>query len=517
MPRCRPKPRSMRAALSHMRWLFVAVACVVLSGQIAVARQDEQTFAIRVLLKGLQTALADEASAGFSAAALVQAAGLSSYVTPDRTQMAFVQPAVARINSDPVVAQRLDLRLALTLIAQSYGAEDTYGVMLAQANPEMKALVLQRGRATLADLRRLLDENHLPSTGTGGNLQLDVPLIVWSGATLELVPGDKLTMNRATGAFLANFGHLNMDSAEISGAGDPNPAIASFQPFVITADGGTVLVRNSRLADLGFGATINFAGFSVLRGILHTADRQNLIQNSRFENLVSLTTNGAADILIEGNRFRDMRGSSVIIYRTLDATLRGNVFTGKMPTNAIRLIEGSAGGRVTGNIILGGKHAGILVGNGSNDVRIANNIIWRRDGGGISVLRSDCGRVSGNYVVDNRQKGIELRSSLDSTVDNNTVLSNHNAGIWVAAQASGAQTWLSHNTLAANDAGIAGAVGESINLDGNDFSNQFPQFLSGDLAAQFQTIAMDLHGLKPSQLTAADSVKHKPLSANCSK
>lgn len=505
-----------------MRRLFMAVACVVLSAGPLLARQDAQTDAMRLLLKSLQTALDDQGSASFSATAMVQKAGLSGYVTSDSAPMSFVQPRVAQVNRDPVVGQRLDLRLALTLIAQSYGPEDTFGVMAAQGNGPMKALVVQRGQATLADLRRLLAENQLPGgtgtgIGSGPTLDLQVPLIIWSGAALTLNQGESLTLNRSKGAFIVNFGHLNMDGAEISGQGAANAITPSFQPFVITADGGTVQVRNSRFANLGFGATINFAGFSVLRGIVHASDRQNIVQNNRFENLVSVTTNGAADILIEGNRFRDMRGGSLIIYRTMAATVRGNVFTGKMPTNAIRLIEGSTGAIVTGNIILGGKHAGILVGNGSTGVQIAHNIIWRRDGGGISVLRSDCGQVSGNFVIDNRQKGIELRSSLDTTVADNTVLSNRNAGIWVASQPRGAQTFLTRNTLAANDAGIAGAVGESIHLDGNDFSNQFPQFLSGDLAAQFQTIALDLHGRTPSQLTAADSVKHKPLSADCSK
>jgi parallel beta-helix repeat protein len=125
--------------------------------------------------------------------------------------------------------------------------------------------------------------------------------------------------------------------------------------------------------------------------------------------------------------------------------------------------------------------------------------------------------VAGNVVVDNRQKGIEVRVSLDTTLDRNSILSNRNAGIWVAGQPTGAQTWLIRNTLAANDAGIAGAIGESIHLDGNDFSNQFPQFLSGDLTAQFKVVAVDLHGRAPIQLVAADSVKHKPVTADCSK
>ena len=502
--------------LFHMRRLFLAVACVVLSGSGAQARQDEQTDQLRILLKSLQAALNEPAST-FSAQALIQQAGLTSYVTQTTTDPAFTQPARPMVDSGPVTGQRLDLRLPLTLIAQSYGSEDTFDVMAAQTDADMKALVIRTGRATMADLRRLLVENHLQSSADPGPLQLNVPLVIWSGASLDLGPTDRLTLNRASGAFLANFGHLDMDRANISGTGAANPVSPAFQPFVITADGGSVNIRNSSFAQLGFGTTLTFAGFSVMRGVLRAPDRQNVVQNSRFQDLVSLATNGAANILIEGNQFRDMRGSSLILYRTLNATARGNVFTGKMPTNAIRLIEGSADGTITGNIILGGKHAGILIGNGSTGAQIANNIVWRRDGGGISVLRSDCGRLTGNTIVDNRQKGIEVRVSLDTRIDSNTVLSNHTAGIWVAGQAVGAQTYLTRNVLAANNAGLAGAIGENIHLDGNDFSNQFPQFLSGDLTAQFQSIALDLHGLKPIQLVASSAGKHQPVTADCSK
>jgi len=507
-------PDRNRPALMHMRWLVLAVACVVFGGQSAFARQDAQSDTVRALLKSLQTAL--NAGGALSAQALVQQAGLAFYVTPDKADLSFVQPVVAHVNPDPVTGQRLDLRLALTLIAQSYGANDTFGIMAAQTDPDMKALVLQTGHATLADLRRLLVENHLQAASDQGVLQLNVPLVIWSGATLQLAPGERIALNRANGAFLANFGHLDMDGAEIAGMGAANPVSPSYQPFVITADGGTVAVRNSSFAHLGFNSTLTFAGFSVMRGVLHMPDRQNVIQNSRFTDLVSLTTNGTADILIEGNQFRDMRGSALIIHRTLNATARGNLFTGKMPTNAIRLIEGSAHGIISGNIILGGKHAGILIGNGSTGAQVSHNVVWRRNGTGISVLRSDCSTLSGNYVVDNRQKGIEVRVSLDTTLEGNTVLSNRNAGIWIAGQTVGAQTYLSRNVLAANDSGIAGAEGESIHLDGNDFSNQFPQFLSGDLTAQFQTVAVDLHGVNPIQLVAADSVKHQPVSADCS-
>jgi parallel beta-helix repeat protein len=147
---------------------------------------------------------------------------------------------------------------------------------------------------------------------------------------------------------------------------------------------------------------------------------------------------------------------------------------------------------------------------------VSHNVIWHRDGGGIAVSNSDCEKINGNLVIDNTQKGIEVRDSLESRVEQNTILSNHSAGIWVSGQRKGAQTYLSGNVLAANGSGLAGAIGESIYLEANDFTQQFPQFLSGDLTAQFRSVALDLRGTKPIVLLASDSVKNDPPKTTCS-
>ena len=489
-----------------MRWLILAVACVVFSAASATERQDQQSEALRALLTTLETALDSAASRDLSAAVLIRQAGLVDYVSASKVQLVPVLP-VAQALPEPVLGQRLDLRLALTLLSQSYGPEGVFSVLAAQSSDHLDALVLRGGRATVADLARLLQENHLQDPSADGVLRLTVPVVVWSGASLVLGPTDRIEFSRPSGAFLANFGHLDIDGATLTSTGDANPASPSFMPFVVTGDGGSVRARNARFSHLGFGPSLTFAGFSVLRGILHVADRQNRIENCTFEDLVSASTNGATGVVFEGNRFRDMRGSALIIYRTLDAVVRANIFSGTMPTNAIRLIEGSAHGLVEGNVILGGRHVGILVGNDSTGAVVQHNLVWKRIGSGISVMKSDCGQVLDNTVLDNRQKGIEVRVSLETKLERNLILSNHNAGIWIAGQRKNAPTFLNANVFAANTAGITGAVGERIYLQGNDFSRQFPQFLGGDLSAQFALVASDIHGKAPIALVAAGAVR----------
>jgi poly(beta-D-mannuronate) C5 epimerase len=113
------------------------------------------------------------------------------------------------------------------------------------------------------------------------------------------------------------------------------------------------------------------------------------------------------------------------------------------------------------------------------------------------MIESDCGRVVGNLVMRNGQKGIEIRASAGVEVAENAVYANHSAGVWVSAQAPGTVTRIRANRLAENGAGMSAAAGERLMLEGNDFSHQFPQFLSGDLANLSNEIARDLRGKAP--------------------
>ena len=197
------------------------------------------------------------------------------------------------------------------------------------------------------------------------------------------------------------------------------------------------------------------------------------------------------------NRFHDMRGPSLILSRTKDARVLSNLFYGVMPTNAIRLESGSAKGLIAGNIVLGGERAGIVVRSDSPDATVAHNIVWDRDGGGIVLVTADCARVYENLLIGNQQKGIEVRDSLSTILRQNTIFSNESAGIWVSDQPDGAKTEISDNTVSFNGAGLAGANTALLLMDGNDFSAQYQQFLSGDLALLTPDVSRDMRGVAP--------------------
>jgi mannuronan 5-epimerase len=478
-----------RRATQDKRRLVSAIAIVVFGVVPAHGGPpDQESIDLVEKLQNLEALLLSPQSAIQSNAALIEAVGMSALVRPQDFAAGFVADPPAA-EPAPVELSRLNMRLALTPLTQAFGPEDNSLVLNAQTSTDGSALVIRRGNASLADLQSYLQ------LGLGGTtLTLKTPLVIMSGAALILGPGDVLELSRTDGAFLVNFGHLQIQGAKVVAVGNLNERIGPFQPFVTTADGGTVDVRAGRFVGLGFGETEKFSGLSIMRSVLQTPDRPSRIEHSSFEGLITVSLSGDTGVVLRGNRFHDMLGPSLTVSRTRDARILSNVFYGGMPTNAIRLETGSANGVIAGNVILGGDRAGIVVRTNSVGATVANNIVWNRQGGGIALIESDCGQVHNNLVIENQQKGIEVRASVSARLNNNTIFSNESAGIWISDQPAGAQTMLTGNIVSFNGVGLSGAQTEAILMDGNDFSRQYQEFLSGDIAVQTPEVARHMRG-----------------------
>ncbi|MSU88833.1 hypothetical protein GE300_04250 [Rhodobacteraceae bacterium 2CG4] len=481
----------------------LSLIALILFGSAAQASPDAVGVGLRQQLRGLEAALADAGNAQLSNRALLQRAGL---MAADAAPAA-VTPIRAGPGPDPeaqVEIEMMDARLALGMLAQAFGEADNDIVLAARATRRPGALVVRQGVANLADLRLFLDLYGMPAlAGPRGTLDLRVPLLVMPDAALALAPGQGLRLSRTHGAFLVNMGTLRVAGAEISVTGPAAPASPAFVPFVATAGGGAVEVTAARVSGLGFGQTAKFSGFSVLGNGLAARPRASVIRGSRISDIVSLSVAGVAGIVVEDNRFRRMRGRALVLSAATGARVRGNIFHDGVPNNAIRVTDGSARGIVEDNVVLGGSRSGIVVDASSHATTIRGNTVWRRDGGGIKVDRADCALIGRNTVIDNRQKGIEVRTSQGTRVTGNRAIANSSAGLWVSAQDAGTLTYLVGNVVAANGAGMATASAGRMYLAGNDFSNQFPRFLHGDVARQSALIARDLKGLEPMLITGA--------------
>ncbi|MCR9125472.1 MAG: right-handed parallel beta-helix repeat-containing protein [Rhodobacteraceae bacterium] len=480
-------------------------ATVAFAGTAALARPDMAPDVLRDRITALHDSISAGAAFGDSAAALIDRAGLREAMKlPPVAVQGFMplQPAPLAAAPSNIEVQVLNMRLSLGMLAQSFGARNNFAVLQAQAQGRTDALVITRGTASLADLKLFMQHYRLQDAEAGAAFVARAPIVVLAGAKLRLGPGEVLNLSRPDGAFVVNFGHLDVDGGEINAVGTANTGTPSFRPFVVTGLQGTAQVKNARFSGLGFGQTLKFSGFSILRNALLPAADISFIRDSVFEDVRSVSIHSVRDLEITGNRFHNAGSEPLQITRAKGVQVTGNLFSGMMNSNAIKLTNNSDNAVIRGNVILGGEKAGISINTGSDHATVSNNIVWRRDGGGIRVARSNCGRVFDNIVMDNRQKGIEVRTSLGSEVIENLVASNKSAGIWVSAQAWNTNTVLRGNVLHENGAGLGTATAELITLDGNDFSGQFPQFLAGDLARQNRHIASDMDGTRAVILSA---------------
>jgi mannuronan 5-epimerase len=505
-----------------MRWLLAVIAAGGLCAPLAHA-QNVQTPAERLAFN--QPSLAPTARLEAFAALMtdgpmmpaldmIAAAGVVDIVHLAENAATTV-PEWAPRPTAMLEAQPMNLRLALTMLSQAYGADDVSDVLDAQPTPNRSALIIRKGSATMADLRRLLRETRLQQVAETGPLTLTVPLVIWSGASVQLKKGEVLNLSRTDGAFLMNFGLLQLDGVEIAEVGDTNVESPVFVPFVTTADGGVIQAQNTLFKGLGFGRTQKFSGMAIMQGTIRSPRQPSWIENSTFDSIMTVSVSMAHDVLLRGNHFSNMRGAALKVSRSMRAQIVLNIFSGRMRTNAIVLEDGSTGGRIVGNVVMGGKRAGIVVRNDSTGALVANNIVWRRKGGGIALVKSDCGVVTGNLVIDNDQKGVEVRGSVNVSVSQNAILDNHSAGLWVSDQSVDTTTFVRGNILAENGAGLSAAAGAAILMDENDFSHQYQQFLSGDLAPQTAHIARNMRGQAAIVLTAGGPLPPTQLDAVC--
>lgn len=462
----------------------------------------------------------DAAARGLPLAQLLVRTGLSGLTDElplPGSQAANVAPVITPRPIAAATANVETFRTALALLTQVHGGQDNLDVLLAHPEGQTDALTFRSGEVTLDLIRQSLRDLGLQSDKRPGQDILRVPVILWEDTKLRLGPHDRLQLSRTDGAFVISFGRVEIDRSHIAATGGANAGSKDFVPFVSVAGGGSAFVQGATFDGLGFGNTPKFSGLSVIAHPLMPPTGATRITDSHFENLVTVSITGSDGSVLIGNRFYNMRNNALLLSTATKAQVQGNLFFGDGPTNAVRVLAGSDDAVVKGNVLLEGDRSGILVQGQSNRVEVSGNIIWRRSGGAIKLSRTRCGVVRHNVILNSRQKGIDIRTSDDTTIHANTISGSRSAGIWVSAQPQEAVTFVTGNILRGNDAGLSTATGAKLLLAGNDFSNQFPRLIDGDITLQNQAIVKDLSGKVPMLMTASETVSPSSLAApDCS-
>ncbi len=494
MPRDRPPFRILRLAAG------LALAGL---GLPALAAPDSAGQAQKLAVEHLAEAVAVKDDS--SARDLLREAGFTLPPASDLSPL-------PRRDAVPVKVRRFDLRIALGLLAQAFGHEDNRAVLEAQAANGNEVLLIDEGSLDLASLAEVMGDGAVSGEGV---VQLRAPLVLWHDAELRIAPGETLQLSRTHGAFILNFGRLVIDGASLRGTGLASPHNAEFAPFLTTSGPGAMQIRDSRVSDLGFGASVKFSGLSIARTALDRPAAPSFIAGSLIERVRRISVQAAQGLTVDNNRIHNAGSAALVIQHSRETRVTANLISGGSKTNAIRVLDGATDTRLIGNAILGGERVAILVKDAAKGTVVEGNIVWNRDGSGIKLDRARCARVSGNILIGNRQKGIEVRRSLEALLSGNLLVSNRSAGIWVSGQPKGAVTRIEDNVLVSNGSGVATATAEAIVLDGNDFSGQFPKFLSGDLGRQGRYVAADMKGVAAIALDAAGPVEIADLPRHC--
>lgn len=135
-------------------------------------------------------------------------------------------------------------------------------------------------------------------------------------------------------------------------------------------------------------------------------------------------------ILIENNRFENMRDFGINTYDYQDSIIRGNTFIGG--ADAIYVLTSVKG--ATKNILIEGNYIknmtmnddsrGIRLDENAVNVSVKNNVIDNCSWHGIFLNRTDFGEVSGNIVTGCKRSGIYFYSSYNLSVHSNTAHGN---------------------------------------------------------------------------------------------
>ncbi len=502
-----------------------AVMAMLLAPLMALAGSDIDARDLRARLKVIDARGAAAPLAAADVRALRAELGLAQApdATPTNTfggagglfSLSSVTPMAATPRSAgqaPLDVSTTNFRLMLATLAQTYSGVNNLSVITAQGDRGTTAVSVRAGIVSLDDLKTF-------SARAGYAPRMDgtliAPVVLWPDATLVLRPGERLSMARDTGAFLMSMGRIEIDGALIEAVGPENPHENNFNPFITIVGGGSLSMKHATVRGLGFGRTNKFAGVTIAGNPLLPNKQEVVIENSLFDDVKVVSVLGAADALIRGNTFQNARSNALNISGAQRAKVRENLFRGTSPTNAIRVELGSDGTAISDNVFLAGDRVAILVNGGSNHVSVRGNVIWQRNGAGIKFLGTRCGLAQGNLLIDNRQKGIEVRKSDGVVVRDNLFAGNRSAGIWVSAQAENARTAVRDNTFVGNGAGLSAATGAEIWVAQNNFKRQLPKLLDGDIAKLSTAVVRDLEGSGPLLLARGQAEKQTEVAVLC--
>jgi poly(beta-D-mannuronate) C5 epimerase len=378
------------------------------------------------------------------------------------------------VETAPLEVRAGEIQAALTQLSILSGGNGHLSLQLAQASGK-DVIYLVSGAATLADLGDLIQRRP-------DGWHLSRPLVIWPGASLEMSPGDELELDTAAGAFVLSFGSVRMTGATLRGDAGRNPVVPTFRPFLLVTGQGTFRAEGSTFADLGFRGPVAFRGVTVLTGGLMKPAEPPLVAGNRFEQVFSLSFEGADGMVVTENRFAGAGAAAVSIRDGTGVTLVGNRIVGTAEGAGIRLSGRLKEVALIGNLVSDGGRNGVQVDGTTEGLTLRGNVVTGNAETGVSIRNATCAVVEGNILAGNGTTGLRLQRSGGSRIADNAILDNAGSGLELSAQGGLGPVVLADNLVAANREGLRAAGLGEVQLAGNDLDDQLPRQFSGDFA-----------------------------------
>jgi poly(beta-D-mannuronate) C5 epimerase len=384
-------------------------------------------------------------------------------------------PASATTTAGAVEARAGKIQAALTQLAILSGGNGHLALQLAQAS-RTDVIDVISGTATLADLEAVEGlVRHREKAW-----RLSRPIVVWPGAALVLSPGEVLEMDTAAGAFVLSFGTVQLTGATLRGDGSQNERIAAFRPFLLVTGQGAFRAERSTFAYLGFLGPVAFRGVSVLTGGLMRPDEPTVVSGNRFEQVFSVSFEGADGMMFTENRLEGAGAAAVSVKGGRGLVLAGNRIIATADGAGMRLSGVLQQVAILGNLMTKGNRNGLQIDGSTRGLVLRGNVLTGNAEAGVSIRNASCVAVQGNIVLGNGSAGLRLERSGLARIADNAILGNGGAGIEVQAQAGLGTVLVSDNLIARNREGLRAAGLGEVRLAGNDLTDQLPRQFGGD-------------------------------------
>ena len=469
--------------------LVPMMVAVGLAGALAPAAADELTARVPKVASELTALMEDSQADPASFFASVTQLGFAERANYDVDLV----PQIPAPAATAPTARLLPFAVVLDAALGNASAQTRDSIVKAQGQQDLAVIYFEQGPVFLSDIMAALVQLALPvdDIAPAGKVTVTRPLVLSSRATLVLLPGEQLTLDRAQGAFLIAAGGMVIDGAAIAGSETANSTAMNFRPFVLAdATTGPVQLSGAHLRGLGFGGDARSAGLSIT-GSNADSGRRTFVQDSMLSDMGTLYLIDAAQGTIRRNIFQRPYNTALAIVASRSIIVDGNVVMGSNPGHGIKLGPNATQILVSDNIVAdNNKHGLLLEGNTAGSV-IFNNLLFENTGSGIAVLNGSCLSLEQNQTLANASDGIMVRDSAELNLVTNTIAANKRAGVSIVGDNGSVR--LKDNRFDSNKVGLRASTSFELALSNNDWTGQAPRLLDGDVSQH--TLAL-LAGIK---------------------